>query len=63
MTNLDQCSAVNVNMTIVGVDVDDVVGDEDAHGPTPGDVHRVYGAVRQIGDARVLDLNDIDTLS
>lgn len=50
-------------MTIVGVDVDDVVGDEDAHGPTPGDVHRVYGAVRQIGDARVLDLNDIDTLS
>lgn len=50
-------------LTIVGVDVDDVVGDEDADGPTPGDVYRVYGAVRQIGDAYVLDLNDIDTLS
>lgn len=50
-------------VTIVGVDVDDPSNNEDADGPTPGDVYRVYGAVRQIGDDYVLDLGDIDTLS
>lgn len=49
--------------TIIGVDVDDPGNNEDADGPTPGDVYRVYGAVRQIGDDYVLDLGDIDTLS
>ena len=50
-------------VTIIGVDVDDPSNNEDADGPTPGDVYRVYGAVRQIGDDYVLDLGDIDTLS
>ena len=50
-------------LTIFGVDTDDVGMDEDADGPTPGDVYRVYGAVRQIGDDYHLDLSDIDTLS
>lgn len=49
--------------TIIGVDTDDPGNNEDADGPTPGDVYRVYGAVRQIGEDYVLDLGDIDTLS
>lgn len=49
--------------TVLGVDTDDPSGNEDADGPTPGDVYRVYGALRQIGEAYVIDLGDIDTLS
>lgn len=49
--------------TILGVDNDDPSGNEDADGPTPGDVYRVYGALRQIGEEYVIDLGDIDTLS
>ncbi len=49
--------------TIIGVDTDDPGDNEDADGPTPGDVYRVYGALRQIGEEYVIDLGDIDTLS
>ena len=48
---------------IYGVDTDDPGNNEDADGPTPGDVYRVYGAVRQIGEDYIIDLGDIDTLS
>ena len=50
-------------LTVYGVDTDDPGMNEDADGPTPGDVYRIYGAVRQMGEEYVLDLNDIDTLS
>jgi hypothetical protein len=49
--------------TVLGVDTDDPSGNEDVDGPTPGDVYRVYGALRQIGEEYVIDLGDIDTLS
>ena len=49
--------------TIFGVDEDDPSENEDADGPTPGDVYRVYGALRQIGEDYIIDLSDIDTLS
>lgn len=49
--------------TVVGVDTDDPGNNEDADGPTPGDVYRVYGALRQIGAEYVIDLGDIDTIS
>ncbi|MCH1576269.1 MAG: T9SS type A sorting domain-containing protein [Flavobacteriales bacterium] len=50
-------------LKVYGVDTDDPGLNEDADGPTPGDVYRIYGAVRQIGEEYVLDLSDIDTLS
>ena len=49
--------------TVIGVDTDDPGENEDADGPTPGDVYRVYGALRQMGEVYVIDLGDIDTLS
>jgi len=48
---------------VLGVDEDDPSENEDADGPTPGDVYRVYGALRQIGEDYIIDLSDIDTLS
>ena len=50
-------------VTIIGLDTDDPSNNEDPDGPTPGDVYRVYGSVRQIGAEYVVDLSDIDTLS
>lgn len=50
-------------LTVYGLDTDDPGMNEDGDGPTPGDVYRIYGAVRQIGEEYVLDLSDIDTLS
>ena len=50
-------------LTVYGLDTDDPSMNEDGDGPTPGDVYRIYGAVRQIGEEYVLDLSDIDTLS
>ena len=50
-------------LTVYGLDTDDPSMNEDGDGPTPGDVYRIYGAVRQIGEDYVLDLSDIDTLS
>ena len=49
--------------TVIGVDTDDPGDNEDADGPTPGDVYRVYGALRQIGAEYVIDLGDMDTVS
>ena len=49
--------------TLIGVDTYDPSGNEDPDGPTVGDVYHVYGALRQIGEAYILDCGDIDTIA
>ena len=50
-------------VTCWGVDTYNPSGNEDPDGPTPGDVHQIYGASHQNGDAYVLHVGDIDVVS
>jgi hypothetical protein len=49
--------------TLFGVDTYDPSLNEDPDGPTPGDVYKIYGALRQVAAGYQLDVGDIDTLS
>ena len=48
---------------LFGVDTDDPGMSEDPDGPTPGDVYKVYGALRQVPGGYQVDVGDIDTLA
>ena len=50
-------------ITCVGVDLDDPMGNEDPDGPSPGDVYQITGASLESNGLHVMHVGDIDVIS
>ncbi|MGB1075383.1 MAG: hypothetical protein ACPGYK_04280 [Flavobacteriales bacterium] len=50
-------------MTCIGIDVDDPMGNEDPDGPSPGDVYQITGASLESNGNHMIHVGDIDVIS